>query len=74
MCSFLSTVLDKRACLNEKDKIVWRLSKESCFIVKSLYGALEGRGEDSFPRLMIWNPCVPSKVYFLLGKLGGEKS
>ena len=64
VCSFLSTIQDKRAHLDEKDKIVWKLSKKGCFTITSLYGALEGRGEDSFPRLMIWNPCVPSKVCF----------
>ena len=73
MCSFLSTIQDKRVCLNEKDKIVWKLSKEGCFTVKSLYGALEGRGEDSFPRLMILNPCVSSKVCFFAWKVLWEK-
>ena len=69
MCSFPSTIQDKRACLQEKDKIVWKLSKKGCFTVKSLYGAFEGRGEDSFHILMIRNPCVSSKVCFFAWKV-----
>ena len=74
MCSFLPTIQDKRVFLNEKDKIVWKLSKEGCSTVKSLYGVLEGRREDSFPILMILNPCVSSKVCFFAWEVWWEKN
>ena len=54
----------------EKDKLMWNLSKDGCFSVKSLYGVLEGRREGLFPRKMIWNSCLHTKVSsFHLGSL-----
>ena len=59
----------------EKDRLVWNLSKGGCFSIKSLYDALEGMGVGFFQRKMIWNPCVPNflqKLAFLFGKFGGD--
>ena len=68
--SLLSTIQEKMVFPEEKDKLMWNPSKDGCFSVKSLYGVLEGRREGLFPRKMIWNSCLHTKVSsFHLGSL-----
>lgn len=43
--NFFASIQEKRLCLERKDTLVWNLSKEGIFIVKSLYGVLLGSGE-----------------------------
>ena len=64
MSSFFSTIQDKKVYLKEKDRLVWKRSKDGCFSVKSFYGVSEGLRVGSFPRKMIWNSCLPTKVSF----------
>ena len=52
-----------------EDRMLWKETKDGIFSVKSLYSALASRRVVQFPNIIIWNPCVPTKVsFFLLGK------
>ena len=55
MYNFISLIQGKRVLLEEKDKMVLKLSKDEHFSVKSLYGVLEGIMATIFPRKVIWN-------------------
>ena len=48
-------------------------SKDCIFSVKSFYDNLENTREGQFPRKMVWNPCVPMKVSFLVWQIWWEK-
>lgn len=68
---FLSTIQDKRILIDEKDRMLWNMSKEGCS-VKSLYRALEGADVGAFPRTLI-RILVPYKsLLFHLGILVGK--
>ena len=54
--------------------MLWKETKDGIFFVKSLYSALDSRSADQFPKIIIWSPCVPTKVGFLLGKPLGVRS
>ena len=64
VCNFVENIQDLKVHPEKEDRIVWNLSREGCFSVKSLYGDLEGLGMGPFPRKLIWNPDLPSKVSF----------
>ena len=44
--------------------MLWKETKDRIFSVKSLYNALDSRRVVQFPKSIIWNPCVPTKVGF----------
>ena len=47
-----------------KDNLVWSLTKSGIFMVKSCYDKLMGGFVENFPRKLIWNNCIPSKISF----------
>ena len=58
----------------EKDKMVWKVSKDGSYTVKSNMDVFEqGRGVVSFPKRLVWNQFVPTKVGFLFEKCGGAR-
>ena len=61
---FLLTLQGKRIVINMEDRVLWKETKDGKFFVKSLYSALEPRSAVSFPKSIIWTPCVPTKVGF----------
>ena len=64
MLNFLSTIQVERLFLVRKGSLVWSLSKSVAFIVKSWYDKLMGGSVENFPRKLIWNNCIPTKVSF----------
>ena len=60
ICSLLSSLHGKRISAEEKDTLIWTASKGGTFTVKSLMGF----GEGQFPRKMVWNSCIPTKISF----------
>lgn len=49
VCSFISIIQDMKVYPEEKDRILWNLSKEGCSAVTPLCGALEGAGAGPIP-------------------------
>ncbi|RVW66266.1 LINE-1 retrotransposable element ORF2 protein [Vitis vinifera] len=74
VASLLSVLQGKRLNVGMEDRVVWNASKNGSFSVKSLYNTLDSGGAVPFPWRIIWSPCVPTKVGFLLGKLLGGRS
>ena len=53
---------------------MWNATKDGSYTVKSNVDVLEGGiGVVSFPKRLVWNQPVPTKVAFLCGKLGGAR-
>lgn len=61
MCNFFAFIQVMKVYPNEKDRLVWDLSMEGSFSVKSLYGAFGGRVE-VFSGKLIWKLSLPTKV------------
>ena len=59
----LSTLQGKRLTVGVEDRVVWKVSKNEIFSVKSLY-SLDPSCAVPFPWSIIWSPCVPTKVGF----------
>ena len=59
----LSTLQGKRLTVGVEDRVVWKVSKNEIFFVKSLY-SLDPSCAVPFPWSIIWSPCVPTKVGF----------
>ena len=71
---FLFSLQGNRVVTNLDDRMRWKEAKDENFSVKSLYSAMEGSSIVSFPKRIIWSPCVPTKVFFFFfGKLHGVK-
>ena len=64
MCSLLFTLQGKRICSKAKDVMVWTASKNGLFTVKSNYNLLVRENEGHFPRNLVWNSHIPTKVSF----------
>ncbi|RVW53259.1 hypothetical protein CK203_091640 [Vitis vinifera] len=47
-----------------EDRMMWKVTSNESFSVKSLYNDLSSRRAGLFPHGLIWNPSVPSKVSF----------
>ena len=60
----LSTLQGKRLAASLEDRVVWKVSKNGIFSVKSLYNSLNPSYAVPFPWSIIWSPCVPTKVGF----------
>ncbi|RVW58324.1 Regulator of telomere elongation helicase 1 [Vitis vinifera] len=60
----LSTLQGKRLIAGVEDRVVWKVSKNEIFSVKSLYNSLDHSYAGPFPWNIIWSPCVPTKVGF----------
>ncbi|RVW46790.1 Homeobox-DDT domain protein RLT2 [Vitis vinifera] len=52
-----------------EDRMMWNVTPNGIFSVKSLYNDLSSRRAGLFPHGLIWSPSVPSKVSFF--RLGG---
>lgn len=50
---------------NLKDKLIWKLTKDGCFTVKSFYRALKMQ-DLAYPSKKIWKFKVPQKSKFVL--------
>ncbi|RVX19759.1 Transposon TX1 uncharacterized 149 kDa protein [Vitis vinifera] len=47
-----------------EDRMMWNVTSNGIFSVKSLYNDLSSRRAGPFPHGLIWSPSVPSKVSF----------
>lgn len=56
----------------EKDKLVWKASRNGVSSVKSMFFVLESGWPFLLLEGIVWNPWMPSKVSFLCGKLVGN--
>ena len=54
----------KSVIVDVEDRVRWRESKDSMFLVKVLYKALEMESTTCFPMKIIWNSSVQLKVSF----------
>ena len=53
--------------------MVWKGADSGCFTIKAYFRLLEGASPHSVPTKMLWNSYVPSKLFFLPGRLGGAR-
>ena len=72
--AFLGVLNKHVICPQTKDKIVRKGNASRVFTVKDYFNLPKGALFGPVPINIIWNPHIPSKFVFLLGKLGGEKS
>ena len=58
----------------EENKMVWKSTKDGSYTVRSNLDVLEGgRGAEPFPKRMVWNQLVPTKIgFFCVGSLVGQ--
>ena len=68
---FLHVIQGKRVISNQEDLLLMKDVKDGRFSVKLFYMHLVPAQDSPFPLCFVWNPWVPSKVGFLLGKLLG---
>ncbi|RVW38066.1 putative ribonuclease H protein [Vitis vinifera] len=60
----LLTIRGARLSPIMEDRMMWKVTSNESFSVKSLYNDLSSRRAGLFPHGLIWNPSVPSKVSF----------
>ena len=65
----LLTIRGARLIPLVEDRMMWKVTSNGIFSVKSLYNELSSRRAGLFPHGLIWSPSVPSKVSFF--RLGG---
>ena len=65
----LATIHCVRLNPNRKDILFWSLSKNGVFTVKSCYDKLMGGMVENFPKKLIWNNCIPTKIGFFVGEV-----
>ena len=57
----------------KKDKLIWKGDASCYFTVTGYFNQLEGDSPCSVPTKMLWNPYVPSKLFFFCqGGLVGQ--
>ena len=61
---FLQVIQGKRGISNQKDVLLMKDVKGSCFSVKHFYLQLAPMRDSLFPFRFVWNPWVPTKVGF----------
>ena len=64
MENLLLCLSGKSVIVDVEDRVRWRESKDSMFLVKVLYKALEMESTRCFPMKIIWNSSVQLKVSF----------
>ncbi|RVX19039.1 Transposon TX1 uncharacterized 149 kDa protein [Vitis vinifera] len=60
----LLTIRGARLSPLMEDSMMWKVTSNGSFSVRSLYNDLSSRRAGLFPHGLIWNPSVPSKVCF----------
>ena len=51
----------------EKDKLVWNATNDGSYSMKFNMDVMAGGiGAVSFPKIMVWNQLVPSKVHLII--------
>ena len=65
----LLTIRGRRLIHLAEYRMLWKVTSNGIFSVKSLYNDLSSRRAGLFPHGLIWSPSVPSKVSFF--RLGG---
>ena len=60
----LLTIQGKRVSADLEDRVLWKMTKDGIFSVKSLYSVVELGNIVLFLRSIIWSPYVPPKVGF----------
>ena len=65
--SLITRVRGRKINLVEEYKMVWKATKDGSYTVKSNLYVLEGgRGAEPFPKRLVWNKLVPTKVGFFV--------
>ena len=64
MNGFIGLIKNKKVRPLVDDRMVWVKAKDGLFSVKSLLDVLEGASAVPFPKKLIWNLCVSTKVSF----------
>ena len=62
--NLLATIQGVKLNPNRKDSLAWSLSKSGIFTIKSYYDKLMGGMMENFPRKLIWNNCISTKISF----------
>lgn len=62
--TFLSRLTGNLVRRGDNDKVVWKDDKRGLFSIKSFYEVLDVGRVIIFPKNIIWNMLVPSKVNF----------
>ena len=74
MFSLFPSIQAKRLSPDGKYSLVCNLSTSGIFTVKSLHDILMGGQVEQFPRKMIWNSSIPTKVSFFVWEAWWERS
>ncbi|RVW75414.1 putative ribonuclease H protein [Vitis vinifera] len=69
----LLTIRGARLIPLMEDRMMWKVTSNGIFSVKSLYNDLSSRRAGPFPHGLIWSPSVPSKVSFFAWKASWGK-
>ena len=64
MYGFIFLIQEKTVCPGMEDRMVWRKSKDKSFSINFFCGVLDGSYVKLFPRKIIWNSRVLTKVSF----------
>ena len=54
----------KKSLPAKKDIMIWKLTKDGNFLVKSSFDHLERGSQQNMPLKVVWNSYIPSKVGF----------
>ena len=71
---FLILLCDRIFYQKEKDRRFRKGDKKGLYTVKANVALLEDNSERAAPRNMLWNSCVPPKVFLCVGSLVGESA
>ena len=62
--NFMCLVNTRRVKQEENDRLFWKGDKKGMYTVRANASLLEGDANKTAPVKILWNGCVPPKVYF----------